>query len=53
MTLKEKIIRQKKLDYVKQEIENYERAVRVGSNPIFNDYNVSKANKLKLELNAI
>ena len=53
MTLKEKILRQKKLDYVKQEIKNYEQAIKIGSNPIFNDYNVSKANKLKLELEVI
>jgi hypothetical protein len=53
LTLKEKILRQKKLDYVNQEIKNYERAIKVGSNPIFNDYNVSKANKLRLELEAI
>ena len=53
LTLKEKILRQKKLDYVNQEIKNYERAIRVGSNPIFNDYNVSKANKLRLELESI
>ena len=53
MTLKETILRQKKLDYVKQEIENYERAIKVGSNPIFNAYNVSKVNKLSLELETI
>mgnify|MGYP003640178001 FL=1 len=53
MTLKEKILRQKKLDYVKKEIENYERAIKIGSNPIFTAYNVSKVNKLNLELESI
>ena len=53
MTLKEKIIRQKKIDYVKQEIENYEMAIKVGRNPSFNAYNVTKISKLTLELEAI
>ena len=53
MTLKEKILRQKKLDYINQEILNYEQAIRVGTNPTFTDYNVAQATKLRLELESV
>tara|TARA_B110000908_G_scaffold34401_1_gene41179 strand:- start:6185 stop:6412 length:228 start_codon:yes stop_codon:yes gene_type:complete len=53
LTLKEKIILQRKIDYVKQEIENYEMAVKVGKNPTFNAYNVNKISKLNTSLNEL
>tara|TARA_R110000787_G_scaffold241435_1_gene347572 strand:- start:855 stop:1016 length:162 start_codon:yes stop_codon:yes gene_type:complete len=53
VTLKEKLIRQAKLDYVKSEIANYQQAVKVGSNPTFTDYNLSQVLKLKEQLETI
>lgn len=53
MTLKEKLIRQAKLDYVKSEIANYQQAIKVGSNPAFTAYNLSQVSKLKERLEAI
>ena len=53
MTLKEKLIRQAKLDYVKSEIANYQQAIKAGSNPTFIDYNLSQVSKLKERLEAI
>ncbi len=53
LTLKEKIVLQKKIDYVKQEIENYEMAIKVGRNPSFNAYNVIKISKLNNSLDEL
>ena len=53
LTLKEKIVLQKKIDYVKQEIENYEMAIKVGRNPSFNAYNVTKISKLNNSLDEL
>lgn len=51
--LKEKILIQKKIDYVKQEIKNYEMAIKVGRNPSFNAYNEIKISKLTISLNEL
>jgi len=53
LTLKEKIVLQKKIDYVKQEIKNYEMAVKVGKNPAFNAYSVTKINNLTTSLDEL
>jgi len=53
MTLKEKILIQKKLDYVKTEIANYEQAIKVGKNEAFNTYNEKRVASLTIELDAI
>jgi len=53
MTLKEKLLIQKKLDYVKNEIANYEHAVKVGKNQTFNTYNEMRIALLNEELNSI
>jgi hypothetical protein len=53
MTLQEKILRQKKIDYLNQEISNYKQAIKVGTNPSFTAYNVAKSSKLRLELESI
>ncbi len=53
MTLKEKILLQKKLDYVKGEIANYEAAIKVGKNNAFNTHNEKRIASLNQELDSI
>jgi len=53
MNLKEKILLQRKLDYVKAEIANYEAAIKVGKNQTFNTYNEMRVALLNDELEAI
>jgi len=53
MTLKEKILLKKKLDYVKGEIANYEAAIKVGKNEAFNTYNEKRILSLTVELDSI
>jgi len=53
MTLKEKILIQKKLDYVKGEIANYEAAIKVSKNQTYNTYNEMRIALLNAELDSI
>jgi len=53
MTLKEKILLQKKLDYVKTEIANYEAAIKVGKSSAFNAHNEKRIVSLNQELDSI
>ena len=53
MTLQEKILRQKKIDYLNQEISNYKQAIKAGTNATFTAYNVAQETKLRLELESV
>lgn len=51
MTLKEKVLRQRKIDQIKQEVSIYEDAIKSGSK--FSDFYATKAALLNEKLEAI